>query len=50
MQAVDEEAKRWLMAALADDMLEVKRITFDTSSGNTLELVAKGEAVHKVRR
>lgn len=49
VKAWDQSFKTWLSTALIPDSIQLKRITFDTSSGNILESVAKGEAVHSVR-
>lgn len=45
----DKFLKQWLGACFCLDSLELRRITFDHSSGNVLEKVARGESVHRVR-
>jgi hypothetical protein len=45
----DKELKNWLENVFCYDSLALKRVTFDCSSGNILEKVAKGESVHRVR-
>jgi hypothetical protein len=49
VKSFDRLLVKWLAAALSPDNCEVRAITFDTASGNTLEQVARGEAVHSVR-
>ena len=39
----------FLSSVFAVDNLKLKRITFEHSSGNVLEKVARGESVHRVR-
>lgn len=48
-KAVDRCTREWLSIVFCQQALELKRITFEGSSGNVLEQVAKGEAVHRVR-
>ena len=45
----DRFLKNWLGSCFCVDALELRRITFDHSSGNVLEKVARGESVHRVR-
>eukprot|EP01038_Epipyxis_sp_PR26KG_P006908 gene6908-9460_t len=45
----DDSLRRWLGIVFSYDCLALRRITFDHSSGNILEKVAKGESVHRVR-
>jgi len=49
MKQLDQSIQKWLGYTLNNDCLELKRITFETSSGSVLEKVARGESVHKVR-
>ena len=39
----------FLSSVFAVDNLKLERITFEHSSGNVLEKVARGESVHRVR-
>ena len=48
-QALDDFLFRFLSSVFCRQALSLKRITFETSSGNILERVARGEAVHSVR-
>lgn len=47
--AIDDCVRQWLSNALCVDSLVLKRITFESSSGNILEKIARGESVHRVR-
>lgn len=49
LYAVDDCVRQWLNNALCVDSLVLKRITFESSSGNILEKIARGESVHRVR-
>ena len=49
LNAVDDNVRQWLGNALCVDSLVLKRITFESSSGNILEKIARGESVHRVR-
>lgn len=49
VKAIDQAVQEWLRQALSLDTLQHRRITFDHSSGYTLERVARGESVHRVR-
>lgn len=49
LKVLDLAVQDWLVQALSLDSLQHKRITFDHSSGLTLEKVARGESVHRVR-
>ena len=49
LTALDHSIKQWLGNVLCLDALETRRITFEHSSGEILEKVARGEAVHSVR-
>lgn len=49
LKALDKAVQDWLAQTLSLDLLEHKRITFDHSSGYTLERVARSESVHRVR-
>jgi hypothetical protein len=46
---LDQVIKQFLQSAFCFDSLQLKRITFENSSGNVLEKVARGESVHRVR-
>lgn len=39
----------WLASVFSDCMLQLRRITFDDACGNTLEHIARTEAVHRIR-
>ena len=43
------DVRIWLAAALCADNLTLRRVTFESSSGDELESVVRGEAVHSVR-
>lgn len=47
---LDEVIKKWLHTFLAIDALQIKRITFEDSSGEMLEKVANGDLVYPVKR
>jgi len=47
--AIDKSTKRWLSTVFCEQALDLKRITFEESSADVLEQVARGEAVHRVR-
>eukprot|EP01039_Chlorochromonas_danica_P001793 gene1793-1959_t len=49
LKKLDKAVQQWLAQALSLDCLEHQRITFENSSGHTLEKVARGESVHRVR-
>lgn len=49
LKALDKAIQQWLSYSLSLDTLELRRITFDSSSGHILEKVARGESVHRVR-
>eukprot|EP01031_Cornospumella_fuschlensis_P038495 gene38495-46791_t len=49
LETVDKTAQEWLRIAMSLDSLKHERITFDHASGLTLEKVARGESVHRVR-
>jgi malonyl-CoA decarboxylase len=49
LKSLDNAVQQWLSISLSLDTLELRRITFDSSSGLLLEKVAKGESVHRVR-
>ncbi len=49
LKSLDKVLQQWLSYSLSLDTLELRRITFDTSSGSILEKVARGESVHRVR-
>lgn len=49
LKKVDKVVQQWLGNSICLDTLELKRITFDHSSGAILEKVARGESVHRVR-
>jgi len=46
---IDEILKQWLGNVFCEDALELRRVTFDSSSGDVLEKITKGEAVHTIR-
>jgi hypothetical protein len=48
-KALDEVLKGFLSSTFCPDALELRKIAFESSSGNILESVARGEAVHRVR-
>lgn len=45
----DASLKDWLNTVFCSESLQLKRITFEASSGDVLEKIARGEAVHSVR-
>ena len=47
---LDDILKKWLHTFLASDAIQLKRITFEESSGEMLEKVAKGDLVYPVKR
>jgi malonyl-CoA decarboxylase len=49
VKLLDKAIQEWLTQALSLDCIKHERITFDYSSGLTLEKVARGESVHRVR-
>lgn len=49
LKDLDQSLKTWLTSVFCVDAVELRRITFDSSSGDILEKVARGEAVHSVR-
>jgi hypothetical protein len=49
LQSLDDYIRNWLSVILSIDTLQLKRVTFDHSSGDILEKVARGESVHRVR-
>lgn len=49
LKALDNSLKEWLSVACSADVLQLRMITFADSSGDILEKVARGEAVHRVR-
>lgn len=49
LKLFDKVIQQWLGSIFSLDNLELKRITFDSSSGIVLEKVARGESVHRVR-
>jgi hypothetical protein len=49
IKSFDKAIQAWLSCAFSLDNLELRRITFDESSGCVLEKVARGESVHRVR-
>lgn len=49
LKQLDKVLQQWLSYSLSLDTLELRRITFDSSSGSVLEKVARGESVHRVR-
>jgi hypothetical protein len=46
---LDDNLGQFLQTVFCVDALQLKRITFENSSGNVLEKVARGESVHRVR-
>jgi hypothetical protein len=46
---LDQTISQFLKSVFCFDSLQLKRISFDNSSGNVLEKVARGESVHRVR-
>ncbi len=49
LQSLDDYIRNWLSVILSVDTLQLKRVTFEHSSGDILEKVARGESVHRVR-
>ena len=49
LKGLDEVLKQWLGNVFCEDALELRRVTFDSSSGDVLEKITKGEAVHTIR-
>lgn len=49
LKSIDKTTQDWLSVAMSLDSLKHERITFDHASGLTLEKVARGESVHRVR-
>lgn len=50
INVIDDSIKKWLHTFLASDAIQLKRITFEESSGEMLEKVAKGDLVYPVKR
>jgi len=49
LKSLEQLVFNWLNVALAVDNLLLQRISFETSSGNTLENIVNGERVHRVK-
>ena len=50
IHVLDDILKKWLHTFLASDAIQLKRVTFEESSGEMLEKVAKGDLVYPVKR
>lgn len=46
---LDQSLQQWLAIVMCDNAIDLTRITFEHSSGDMLEHVARGEAVHRIR-
>jgi hypothetical protein len=49
LREIDATLREWLRVAFNPDCLQIKRVTYDGSSGLILENIARGESVHAVR-
>lgn len=49
LKGLDNVLKLWLGNVFCEDALELRRVTFDGSSGDVLEKITKGESVHTIR-